>query len=114
MRYRDEGSTTARSLKATQKHVARLGTLIYVRGYIYRGRYGLRQGVIVRGTNGTARFGGFSWGYGGTGPNGLNTFLQQIGVSKQEAEATAFNTPWETNTQGEKWRITFGLFSKAA
>lgn len=105
MRYRDEGHTTHRSLSAATKHTARLGTLTYVRGYVYRGRYGLKAGVIVRGENGTARFTGFSWGYGGTGPNGLNNLLRQLGVTEATARTTAFDTPWDTNSAGEKWRI---------
>ena len=105
MRYRDNAGTTLRSEKAAERHVNRIGNIAYVRGYIYKGKYGTRTGVLVRGNNGTARFSAFSWGYGGTGPNGLNRFLQQIGVNEQEAERIAFNTPWNPSKIGEVWRI---------
>lgn len=104
MRYRDNAGSTFRSLAAA-KHVARLGNLEYVRGYVYQGKFGTRVGVIVRGNNGSARFSGFSWGYGGTGPNGLNNFLKQIGINEAEAARIAFNTPWEPDKIGEVWRI---------
>ncbi len=104
IRYRDHAGSTFRS-QAAIKHLKRLGQLLYVRGYIYAGTYGHDAAVIVRGINGTCRFSGFSWGYGGTGPNGLKHMLTQIGVKDNLANTTAFNTPWDTNTVGEKWRI---------
>ena len=106
MRYRDNAGSTFRSLTAA-KHVARLGNLEYVRGYVYQGKYGTRVGVLVRGSNGTARFDAYSWGYNGTGPNGLKRFLAMIAVPEQVADNIAFNTPWETDKIGEKWRYQF-------
>jgi hypothetical protein len=118
MRYRDQAGSTRISTIASKKHVARLGKLEYVRGYVYRGTYGMTFATIVKGENGTARFRGFSWGYGGEGPHGLLYLLQRLGVDDATANKTAFETPWETNTIGEKWRIdlTPNLFtnSKAA
>lgn len=107
MRYRDHAGSTERSTKAANKHITRLGTIEYVRGYIYQGRFGKNAGVIVRGEKGTARFSGFSWGYNGTGPNGLCRFLKSLGVNEDHASRIAFQTPWETNTTKEAWRITF-------
>lgn len=105
MRYRDNAGTTLRSEKAAEKHIRRLGNIAYVKGYVYKGKYGPRVGVLVRGVNGTARFNAFSWGYGGTGPNGLFRFLTNIGVNQTEAEKIAFNTPWNPSKIGEVWRI---------
>lgn len=108
MRYRDNAGSTFRSVKAAQKHIDRLGKLIYVRGYIYTGKYGNDAAVIVRGVGGTCRFSGFSWGYGGTGPNGLRQMLLQLGINEELVNKTVFDTPWITNTIGEKWRINLG------
>lgn len=80
MRYRDQAGSTRISTIASKKHVARLGKLEYVRGYVYRGTYGMTFATIVKGENGTARFRGFSWGYGGEGPHGLLYLLQRLGV----------------------------------
>jgi len=107
MRYRDNAGTTLRSEKAAERHVNRIGNIAYVRGYIYKGKYGTRTGVLVRGDNGTARFSALSWGYNGTGPNGLNRILLSLGVPQEQANNIAFNTPWETDKIGEKWRYNF-------
>jgi hypothetical protein len=104
IRYRDNAATTHRSEQAA-KHVQRLGTLYSVRGYVFKSRFGKRTAVMVKGLYGTARFSAFAWGYGGTGPNGLNRFLQSLGIDKTQAAQIAFHTSWETDTIGTKWEI---------
>lgn len=106
IRYRDHAGSTFRS-QAAMKHLKRLGQLLYVRGYIYGGKYGKDAAVLVRGVNGTCRFSGFSWGYGGTGPNGLRTMLQELQIDAAKVQA-AVDTRWDTKTIGEKWRIKLG------
>lgn len=104
IRYRDFAGSTFRS-QVAMKHIKRLGQLLYVRGYIHAAKYGNDAAVLVRGVNGTCRFSGFSWGYGGTGPNGLKLMLQELQVDAAKIQA-AVDTPWDTNIIGEKWRIT--------
>ena len=104
-RYRDNAGSTQRSLDRL-KHLPKLGKLLYVRGYVYFGRYHTHHSaVIVRGENGTARFDGFSWGYGGTGPNGLRRMLTGLGVSPEVVNKVAFATPWEVDGAKEAWKI---------
>lgn len=106
MRYRDHAGSTERSLTRAEKHLPRLGKLSYVRGYFYQGRYGLDAGVIVRGENGTARFDGLSWGYNGTGPNGLVKLLTKLGVDEVQAKKTAYESSWKHDKPMEAWRIS--------
>lgn len=106
-RYRDHAGSTRRSLDRL-KHLSKLGKFLYVRGYVYFGRYGVKHSaVLVRGRNGTARFDGFSWGYGGEGPRGLVQLLEALGVPKILRDEIAFTkVPWDGwDTIGEKWRL---------
>ena len=89
--YRSNTGTTRGALAAARKNLSRLGNLIQVRGEVK----GPNNTVVVEGENGKARFGGFCWGYGGTGPHGLKELLTLCGVSLTVAEATAFKTPME-------------------
>ena len=105
-RYRDNGGTTKRSLKAAEKHTHKVGKIRYIRGYFYFGRYQTHHcGVIVRGDKGSARFGGFSWGYGGEGPRGLETFLKSINVPESEIRRVLAITWPNFNEAKECWRI---------
>lgn len=105
-RYRDNAGSTHQSLNRT-KHVVKLGKLKYVRGYVYLGRYGAHHaGVLVRGENGTARFGGFSWGYSGEGPRGLVQFLLSLGYKLDEVQKVVYMTPWGAfNKAEEAWKL---------
>lgn len=102
-RYRGTLGVTRKSLDEAAKHIGKLGRLRYVRGYFYRSKHGPRAGVIVRGENGSARFGGFSWGYSGEGPRGLGAFLESIGVAG-ESLRRAVSHEWDERI-GEHWRI---------
>jgi len=104
-RYRDTNCSTKGSLRA-MKHLLKLGTITAIRGYIYFGRYNtLHVGVMVHGENGTCRFGGFSWGYGGEGPRGLNELFARLNVPQAE-QARIQSIPWTGwNAVREVWRI---------
>ena len=106
IRYRDKShGVTQISVKAL-KHIERLGKILYVRGYSYRHQF-LETAVLVRGENGTARFTGFAWGYGGSGPHGLKQLLQKINVERSLVDKV-LNIPWTTSNEiGEIWRVTF-------
>ena len=100
------GGSTERSLKA-MKHLPKVGTLYYVRGYVYRGRYNtLHVGVIVKGSKGRIRFGGFSWGYGGQGSRGLKELFEKLNIPLDPTTKILGN--WDGwDEVGEKWRISF-------
>lgn len=100
-RYRGTVGVTRKSLIEAEKHLKKLGRLNYVKGYFYKGKHGPRAGVLVRGEDGTARFGGFSWGYSGEGPRGLAVFLRMLGAD----ETLVINHPWNEKL-GEHWRIS--------
>lgn len=102
-RYRGNRGVTRKSLTEMVKHLHKIGTPLLVRGYWYNGRYGKNAAVMVRGTLGTARFGGFSWGYGGEGPRGLEQLLQRLNVSAEQIKEV-LRTPWEEEVR-EHWRI---------
>jgi hypothetical protein len=108
IRYRDNAGCTQHSIARFTKHIGRLGKLSYIKGYRYRGRYqAIHEGVLIRGENGTLRFNGFCWGYGGEGPHGLKTILLKLGVDEPIAHQTAFHTPRRWPDIEEAWRITF-------
>jgi len=85
--------------------IEKLGKIKLVRGYRYFGRYNTsHEAVLVVGENGTARFGGLLWGYGGEGPRGLQELLLKLNVPAAQAEAIAFSTPRKDEI-GEDWRL---------
>jgi hypothetical protein len=60
-------------------------------------------GVLVRGTKGVIRFGGFSWGYCGEGCRGLAQLFKALGIDKDPATLAR----WPSfNDVGEHWRIS--------
>ena len=102
------GGITSASLSAL-KHLPKVGKVRYVRGYVYKGRFGAYHvGVLVAGELGTIRFGGFLWGYGGQGPRGLNQLFAKLGL---DLDATSLVLGWSPNfnkaSSGEHWRVTF-------
>lgn len=51
------------------------------------------------------RISNFSWGYGGSGPHGLNKFLQQLNIDQSEIDRV-LNIPWNGWDKVEEyWRI---------
>lgn len=104
MRYRFQGGTTKGALSRFDKVLAKLGHIKYIRAYRYQGRYGLNEAILVRGVNGTARFTGLCWGYGGEGPRGTYQLLIKVGVSKNLADSLAFHVE-RKDTIGDDWRI---------
>lgn len=105
-RYRDKSGATSTSLKRVERHLTKLGKIQYIRGYVYVGAKGIKHSaVLVRGENGTARFSGFAWGYGGTGPRGLVDVLKKLNVSDAEI-ARVMQVPWQGwTTAKEFWKI---------
>lgn len=83
-RYRNNSGATSRCLAALDTCLPRVGKVYEVRGYVYFGRYDIHhQGVLVKGSDGSARFSGFSWGYGGQGPKGLRTLFERLRIPAQ-------------------------------
>lgn len=105
-RYRDSFRTTDASI-ARLSHLAQVGTVLCVKGYRTVGRHFAKwERVMVKGTNGKARYSGFCWGYGGAGPQGLVTLLEQVGLTRSDAEAIAFRAPRHDRI-GVDWQVTF-------
>lgn len=103
-RYRYNGGTTHGAEKRFDKIIAKLGTITEIRGYRYIGRYGVTEAVLIRGTNGTARFSGLLWGYGGQGPRGTHALLLKLGVETNLAWKIAFQIPRQTQV-GNDWSL---------
>jgi hypothetical protein len=105
-RYRDHsGGITDRSLTRVRNNLHKIGQPYLIRGYRWIGKYGVDwEGIMVKGDHGTARFEGFLWGYGGTGPCGLVQLLIRLGVKKQDARRIAHNTP-RLDAVGTDWEL---------
>lgn len=90
--------------------LAKLGHITYVKAYRYFGRYGTNhEAIMVKGENGTARFNGLCWGYGGEGPSGTCELLLKLGLTVAEAQMMAYNKPRrDFNQLGVDWEIFFG------
>jgi hypothetical protein len=115
-RYRDHsGGVTQFSLDRLDLPLSKIGRPIEVKGYTYWGRYDTdHAAVMVKGTRGTARFEGFSWGYSGEGPHGLRTLLMRLGLTKEAAELVAFHGPsWTTYPLAVHWRVMFEFVTDA-
>lgn len=104
-RYRDNSGATRLGLKR-MKHLPKVGKVLEIVGKRWRGRYGLNEGVFVKGTTGTARFNSFLWSYSGEGPRGLVELLVTLGLNRQAAESFARNTP-RHDQPGIDWKISF-------
>lgn len=105
MRYRYEGGTTHGAETRFDKVIAKLGTITEIRAYRYIGRYDTdHEAILVRGTNGTARFSGLLWGYSGQGPRGTHALLLKLGVDPALAWKLAFQTPRQ-KIIGTDWRL---------
>lgn len=120
MRIRIEAGTTNAAVKAIPK-INKLGEIHSVQGERFVSLKKIagefipiqHEVVMIRGENGTARFKGFCWGYGGTGPNGLAQLLETIGLSKLESQHLAFKAPrnctdgvdWSIRRDGDFWQV---------
>ncbi len=81
-RYRETvNGVTLHSLSKLH-HLDKLGILLSICGYRYRHKGVLHERVMVRGTNGSARFGGFCWGYWGEGPRGLQKLFDVLEIKR--------------------------------
>lgn len=106
-RYRDCKGSTSGSQEMADKHLQKVGDIQYIKGYFHIGNGKmLYPRVLVRGDRGSARFNGFSWGYRGTGPQGLRNFLLSLGLNNEQASCIAFDTAWKWE-KGESWKISF-------
>jgi hypothetical protein len=98
------GGVTRRSLAAL-KHLPKIGMPRYVKGYVYMGHGGTTHiGVLVRGTKGSIRFGGFGWGYYGEGPRGLAELFRQLNIDA-DPSTLAHWPDFSPSSVGEYWRI---------
>ena len=112
-RYRNDQSTHRNEVKFDVV-LPKLGRIKYVKGYRYFGRYHTsHEAVLVVGENGSARFGGLNWGYGGQGPRGLHGLLLKLGVPAAQAWEVAFQTP-RLKQLGEDWRVSLVWTLKTA
>lgn len=113
-RYRDPQGSTRFSLDAMSKHLAKVGKLIDIKGYVSDAKGYKRVFVMVRGEYGSARFMGFSWGYSGEGPRGLKQLLDVAEVS-EEFQKLILATSWEPDRihsgsvlpKGVNWLFNF-------
>lgn len=107
-RYRYHGGTTRGARDRFDRILPKLGRILSVKGYRYRGRYGAQwEAVLVRGTKGTARFSGLLWGYGGEGPHGTQELLVKLGLSRSLADQIAFHTVRAYPENGADWVLYF-------
>ena len=108
-RYRCEAHTT-QGARNNFHRVGKLGKIKKVRGYRIRtarkpdGFLISREYVLVVGENGTCRFSGLCWGYGGNGPNGLCELLKRLGVGDDKSKDIAYSTK-RGDDVGTDWEI---------
>lgn len=117
MRYRSPVTSSHRTIPYF-KHVARLGRITSIRGYRYNAtvksegnplRLTGCERVMVYGENGSARFAGVCWGYGGESPHALRDLLMACGFHQEQADTYAFGlhrsdkpgTDWLINVNGD-------------
>jgi hypothetical protein len=105
-RYRDHtGGVTNPSVERLQ-HLPKIGKLKYIRGIGWRNEHGRAQwAVIVRGDKGYARFEGFLWGYGGTGPHGLRRLFDYYRIPMTLALHIAHEIPSPDLKVRDFWRL---------
>jgi len=106
------GGSTKKSIETVDNHLHKVGTPTVVRGYLYKGRYGVNHvGVLVKGEKGSIRCGGFSWGYkGGEGVRGLQYLFDKLGIKEDAATIASwpnFNEPPHT-----VWELELGWNKK--
>jgi len=99
MRY---GSTD--SSEQAMKHLPKVGRVRRIRGYYYKAGDAQFPAVKVYGDNGTIRFSGLSWGYGGQGPRGLQKLFDLLGVNANAATIAVWQG-WDKSHLGTAWEI---------
>jgi len=78
---------TPSSLDVIRKYKSRIGNLLYVACYKKNDNYW----TWFVGDRSSIKLGGFSWGYGGTGPHGFLEALQILGVLTPRAKNKIFS-----------------------
>jgi hypothetical protein len=107
-RYRWNGGTTAGARKRFDRILANLGPVKEIRGYRFLGRFKTQhEAIMVKGENGTARFSGLLWGYGGEAPKATVELLRKLGIHQEVAEHYIFNTERSYPHLGNDWILTF-------
>jgi len=109
-RYRDNDGSTRTSVARANKHISKVGKITCIRGYVYFGKHSTyHTAVLVKGTAGSARFSGFSWGYDGEGPTGLRTVLKSLGILNDRDILRIATLPkWPNfNESCRSWQINF-------
>jgi hypothetical protein len=114
-RYRQTSGSTNLSLIAFEKHHHKIGDVVRIKGYCYKGSNANQIGVLIVGTTGSLRLSGLSWGYSGEGVRGLKKILEQIKVPEDQA-AKILAIKWDGwDKVGEVWSYSFNqTMSKAA
>lgn len=114
-RYRDTNGSTFRSLASLEKHRHKIGDLVSIRGYVYFGKYNVNHSaILIKGTLGTMRLNGFSWGYNGEGPRGLKQALYSLSVPESEI-SRVLALPWDGwDKAGTVWTISMSGIAVAA
>ena len=111
--FRISGCTSA-NLRQLDK-VDQIGEIRCVRGYIRTdSQYVRRTSVMVHGTAGTVRFDGFSWGYDGEGPRGLDRLFSKLNIPQYQRNFVQSHdwSGWE-GPDREFWRVNLHPVSKA-
>lgn len=86
--------------------VDEIGEVKFVRGYL-RLNHGIKvNSVMVHGTEGTVRFDGFSWGYGGEGPRGLQELFNKLNIPQYQRDFVQSHewVGWSGEPR-EYWRV---------
>ena len=108
------GGVTRKSLDAMRKHLHKIRTPHKVVGYVYRDRVGIAHAAVkVEGSHGTIRFGGFLWGYGGTGPCGLNELFAHLGI-QVDARSLSQAPDFSPQSEGVYWVAQIDVFGQWA
>lgn len=103
-RFRYDRST--KHSLAGMSRLEKLGKIISIRGYRWKPKNEAHnEAVLVKGENGSIRFGGFLWGYNGEGPRGLTTLLRELGFG--QATANEITKSQRNDTSGVDWEIHF-------
>ncbi len=106
-RYRDPRGSTKSSLDAFKNHLPKIGEVIKIKGYVYRGKHGNNSAVMVCGEHGTMRLTGLGWGYSGEGPRGTTQVLQALNVPESEINRIQV-IPHSWDKTGLTWEIKIG------
>jgi hypothetical protein len=104
--YTQQVGCSSQSLKSLDRHVAKIGDVVMVRGYYGGRKLNPWYRLAVRGTRGTLYLTGCSWGYSGQGPRTTADVMVKLGVPRGYAERVAFNTSNEDTNR--PMHLSFG------